>query len=206
MILWAAMENWKKILLRAAGFGAGFAVITAVIVVFVLWWSSRPPRPKPWDDKAITASYESLDTEGDANTFRFVYTLQNNTDADYRIETDSGVHLAAFLKRSQALSFSDTQNLHTDFPIYIPTKSRVRLQIHLNYPYPIKPNYQASDDEQHDFNTRVAQFVTKELGNVDGFVLLDENSKDKIVMSNGWVERAKIPMKTKTDPYAPLAK
>ena len=114
------MENWKKFLVRAVGFGAGFAVITAVIVVFVLWWSSHPPRPKPWDDRAIAASYESLDTEGDANTFRFVYTLQNNTDADYRIETDSGVHLAAFLKRSQALSSSDTQNLHTDFPIYIP--------------------------------------------------------------------------------------
>ncbi len=200
------MENWKKTLLRAAGFGAGFAVIAVVTVGSFLWWSSRPPKPKHWDDKAITAFYEGLDTEGDANTFRFVYTLQNNTDADYQIETDSGVHLAAFLKQSQALSFSDAQNLHTDFPIYIPAKSRVRLQVHLNYPYPIKPNYQASDDEQHDFNTSVAQYVTKELENVDGFVLLDENSKDKIVMSNGWTERAKMPMKTKTDLYAPLAK
>jgi hypothetical protein len=194
------METWKKTLLRAVGFGAGFAVVAAFIVAGVLWWSSRPPRVKPWDEKAITASYESLDTEGDANTFRFVYTLENNTDADYRVENDSSVHLAAFLKRSQALSFSDSKDLSTDYPLYIPAKSRVRFQIHLAYPYPIKPNYEASDDEQHDFNTKVAQYVTKELGNIDGFVLLDDGSRYKIVMPNGWAERAKMPMKVGETP------
>ncbi|MGB8477909.1 MAG: hypothetical protein WCE63_03590 [Acidobacteriaceae bacterium] len=199
------MENWKKLLLRAAGFGAGFAVIAGVILGGALWWSSRPPRPKPWDEKAITASYEGLDTEDAANTLRFVYTLQNNTNTDYRIENDSSVHLAAFLERSQALSFGDTEHLHTDYPVYVPAKSRVRFTVHLGYPYPIKPNYEASDDEQHDFNTKVAQYVTKELGNVDGFVLLDDNSKYKIVMPNGWAERAKLPMKTKQAPTSPAS-
>jgi hypothetical protein len=193
------MDNWKRILLRAAGFGAGFAVVAAFIIGAVFWWSSRPPKVKPWDDKAITASYESLDTEGDANTFRFVYTLENKTDTDYRVENDSNIHLAAFLKRSQALSFSDSKNLHTDYPIYVPAKSRVRFTVHLGYPYPIKPNYEASDDEQHDFNTKVAQYVTKELGNIDGFTLLDDNSRCKIVMPNGWAERAKLPMKAKAN-------
>lgn len=106
------MEIWKKTLLRAAGFGAGFAVVAALIVAVFLWWTSRPPKVKPWDDKAIVASYESLDTEGDENTYRFVYTLENTTDTDYRVENDSNIHLAAFLKRSQALSFSDSKNLH----------------------------------------------------------------------------------------------
>jgi hypothetical protein len=189
------MENWKKVAIRAAGFGAGFALVAFVILGTVLWWLSRPPKQKPWDDKAIVASYESLDTEGDANTFRFTYTIENKTDIDYRVENDSRVHLAAFLKRSQALSFSNSENLHADYPIYIPAKSRVRFQVHLGYPYPIKPDYNASDDVQHDFNTKVAQYVTKELGNVDGFTLLDDDHRYKIVMPNGWTERAKLPMK-----------
>ena len=189
------MEIWKKTLLRAAGFGAGFTVVSALIVAVFSWWTSRPPKVKPWDDKAIVALYESLDTEGDENTYRFVYTLENTTDTDYRVENDSNIHLAAFLKRSQALSFSDSKDLRIDYPIYVPAKSRVRFTVHLGYPYPIKPNPGAGDDEQHDFNTKVAQYVTKELGNVDGFTLLDENSRYKIVMPNGWAERAKMPMK-----------
>lgn len=191
------MENWKKIAVRAIGFGAGFALLASIILGGALWWSTRPPKPKPWDDKAIVATYEGLDTEGQANTFRFTYTLENKTDTDYRVENDSGVHLAAFLKRSQALSFSNSDNLHADYPIYIPARSRVRFQIHLGYPYPIKPDYNASDDEQHDFNTRVAQYVTKEMGNIDGFIFLDDANRYKIVMPNGWADRAKLPMKIK---------
>jgi hypothetical protein len=192
------MENWKRLAIRAAGFGAGFAVFASIILGAALWWSSRPPKQKPWNDTAVVASYESVDTEGDANTFRFTYTLENKTDTDYRVENDSRVHLAAFLKRSQSLSFSNSENLHADYPIYIPAKSRVRFQVHLGYPYPIKPDYSASDDEQHDFNTKVAQYVTKELGNVDGFTLLDDDSRYKIVMPNGWAERARQPMKVTT--------
>jgi hypothetical protein len=105
------------------------------------------------------------------------------------------MHLAVFLKRSQALGFSNTKDLHINYPVYVPARSRVRFTVHLGYPYPIKPDHEASDDEKHDFNTRVAQYVTKELGNVDGFTLLDDNSRYKIVMPNGWAERAKLPMK-----------
>ena len=99
------------------------------------------------------------------------------------------------MKWSQALSFSKSEYLHADYPIYIPAKSRVRFQVHLGYPYPIKPDYNASDDVQHDFNTKVAQYVTRELGNVDGFTLLDDDNRYKILMPNGWAERAKLPMK-----------
>jgi hypothetical protein len=196
------MENWKRILLKAAGVGGGFALVAAVVLGIVMWWSGRPAKPKPWDDKAIVASYESLDTEGEANTFHFNYTLENKTDIDYRVENDSRVHLAAFLKQSQALSFSNSENLHADYPIYIPAKSRVRFEIHLGYPYPIKPDYNASNDVQHDFYTKVAQYVTNELGNVDGFTLLDDDHRYKIVMPNGWTERAKQPMRVTCSPLS----
>jgi hypothetical protein len=50
---------------------------------------------------------------------------------------------------------------------------------------------------QHDFNTRVAQYVTKELGNIDGFEFLDDDARYKIVLPNGWADRAKMPFKVK---------
>lgn len=154
-------------------------------------------KTQAWDEKAIVASYDGLRTEGDSNTFLLIYTLENKTDVDYRVDNDSQVHLAAFLKESQAMSFSDSKTLHTDYPIYIPAKSRVRIQVLLGYPYPVKPDDNASDDAKHDFNTLVAQYVTKEFSNVDGFVMLDDIARYKIVMPNGWDERAKLPMKIK---------
>jgi hypothetical protein len=192
------MAPWKKLLLKATGVGAGFAVTTALILATVLWWSSRPPKQKPWDDKSIVASYEGLDTESDSNKLRFIYTLENKTDADYRVENDSQVHLGPFLKQFQELSFADAETMHSDYPIYIPARSRVRFELHVNYAYPIKPDSNASEDAQHDFYTKEAQFVANEMSNVDGFTLLDEGHRYKIVMPNGWAVRAKQPMRLAT--------
>ena len=176
------MAPWKKILLRATGVGAGFAIVAAIILSTVLWWSSLPPKQKPWDDKAIVASYEDLDTESDSNNLHFTYTLENRTDSDYRVDSDARVHLAAFLQQTKALSFGNSDILHADYPIYIPAGSRVRFELHVNYPYPIKPDLNAPADVQHDFYTKEAQFVTKELSNVDGFTLLDDEHRYKIVL------------------------
>jgi hypothetical protein len=108
------MDNWKRIAIRAAGFGTGFAIAAAVIVGAVVWGSSRPPKPKPWNTKAITATYDTLDTEGDANTFEFIYTLENNTDYDYRAEDENEIHLAATLRKSRSLSFDKGKILKAD--------------------------------------------------------------------------------------------
>jgi hypothetical protein len=48
------MENWKRILLRSAGCGGGFAVVLSAILGTALWWSGRPAKPKPWNTQAIT--------------------------------------------------------------------------------------------------------------------------------------------------------
>lgn len=91
-MLWApfqrmplSIQGWKRMLLRVAGFGAGFAAVSALILGFGLWWLHRPAKPKPWNTTAITASFAQLSSEGENYTIVFVYTLQNNTDADYRI-------------------------------------------------------------------------------------------------------------------------
>jgi hypothetical protein len=95
------METWKKILLRATGFGVGLAITAAVIVGLFAWWSGRPKKPQPWNKSAITASFDDVESEGEQNTLIVVYTFQNNTDTDVEITNDNSLHLGALLSVDQ---------------------------------------------------------------------------------------------------------
>jgi hypothetical protein len=193
------MVNWKKILLWAVGIGAGFALTTALIIGGFMWWSSRPPKPKPWNQNAITATYDNLGTEGEKNNFWFAYTLENHTNEDYRIDSESPeVHLAVLLRRSNnALSFGDNKDITTDYPVFIPAKKSVRFQVRITYPYTDKEDYSAPDDVRHDWETKAAIYLTKELNNVNGFALIDERTRYEINMPNGWDARAKEQLRVK---------
>jgi hypothetical protein len=57
------MQPWKRFLLIGAGLGCGFAVAGAAIIGSWLWYSSFPHAPKPWNKKAIVATYDYSDTE-----------------------------------------------------------------------------------------------------------------------------------------------
>jgi hypothetical protein len=54
------MQPWKNILLRAAGFGGGFAIVAAIIIRTAEWWSGRPAKPKPMNAHAIVGTYAGL--------------------------------------------------------------------------------------------------------------------------------------------------
>src|ERR1017187_2886645 len=87
------MENWKKILLRAAGVGAGFAVVAAILIGITLWWIGRPAKPKPWNTQAITpAGKNELEIQVRAEVFHLQpkCSLKNNTGKDYRMVAESG--------------------------------------------------------------------------------------------------------------------
>jgi hypothetical protein len=193
------MEGWKRVFVRAAGFGTGVAVIIALCGAGLYWWSQRPPKPKQWNEKAITAIYEGLDTGDDKRTLLFAYTLINQTDNDFSLSGGSTVHLGASLKQYQnSLSLDDGKLLSVDYPIYIPARRAVRFQLHLAYPYPEPDDPSASDDVRHDYRTKLAVFVAKEMGNVGGFVLMDDSTRYQIDMPNGWDERAKEPLRVES--------
>lgn len=191
------MENWKAIALKAAAFGGGFALVGAVILCVVVWWSGRPQKPKPWDTAAIAAQYEDVRTQGDNNSLAFDYTLVNNTDHDYRLADATGVHIAAHLRRSNALSFDDSGRLKTDYPIYVPARSRVRFQVILDYPIPVKDDLEAPMDVRHDNETKIAKYIVENLSNIDGLVLMDDNARYQINFPDGWTQRAKEPLRVK---------
>ena len=191
------MEPWKRIVLKAAGFGVGFAVVAALIIGTCLWWSSRPVKPKPWNKAAISASYEAILAAGKDNTVEIMFTLRNNTDQDYKVTDESSTHVGVSTRQFQVTNYQDKDFARFDYPIFVPAKSQV--QVILNVPLIMKERLRdgASDDEEHDYNTRVAQLMKVAADNVSGFVLLDDNARYEIDLPEGWTERAGMPMKVK---------
>jgi len=179
---------WKQILLRSVGFGAGFAIMLCIIVGLFVWYRERPKPPKPWSKQAITAEYDYVSSDDDNKIF-FYYTVQNNTESDYRLESDTQVELAARLKEEKAFD-SSGKVVTLDYPVFIPAKGRVRLKVKIPYTYP-QHDKQETSDELHDHYNKVAQFLTKEASNLDGFVLFDTMNKYEIDFPTGWEKEAK---------------
>ena len=165
----------------------------------LLWYSSRPKPPKPWDNHAVVAEYDYVTTQGDANNIAVYYTLQNNTDFDYEVNLAGQIQLAAKLGRENSLSInkSGDNNLTGDFPVFVPAHGRARFGLHLKYPYGEKYDSNASEDERYDFGTKLAKYMTSELSNLDGFVILDQTRRYKIEFPNGWKARSHEPLRVK---------
>ncbi len=198
------VEGWKKWFWRSAGFGAGVAFILVIIIGGAIWWYDRPKPPKPWNTKAITAEYDYVSTEGEKNSIVFYYTLVNNTELDYRVSNGSDVDLSIRLARENSISQEakgDDNLMRGDFPIFVPAHGRARFGIHITYPYSEKYDDKATDDEKHDWGTKLAKYITNELGNVDGFAIFDSIDRYELVFPNGWKERAKEPLRVKPPHY-----
>jgi hypothetical protein len=77
--------NWKRLILAAAGFGAGFAAFVAAIGAGVYWYANRP---KPWNKSALTATFATLefDTRPQATSYKvdLLYDVQNTTQQQLR--------------------------------------------------------------------------------------------------------------------------
>ena len=183
--------SWKRLFIKAAGVGAGFALILSILASAGIWYMNRPKPPKPWDTKAITAEYIDADVEGDKNTLVFNYTLQNNTEFDYRVADTIGITVGAKLKRENSLSLGGSGSFSLDYPIFVPAHGRTRFRIHLpEYPYEQHEKPNASDDEEHDFYTRLAQYLTNHTTNLNGFFVFDDNKRYEILLPSGWEKRA----------------
>ncbi len=130
-----SMTSLKKLTVISMSFGVGFAITIALVLGAFFWYQNKPKPPKPWDENAITATYDSVDTEGKNNTIFFSYTLENNTNLDYSIDGLSNMVLLAKLKKQDSLSGRRNDEwLKPDPSIFIPSKERFRFLIHLAYP------------------------------------------------------------------------
>src|SRR5579885_1176574 len=107
------MKGWQNILLKSAGFGGGFALIVISAIGVWSWYKNRPPKQKPWDAKAIVATFdyadkESADPSGETapkfDSIVAYYTLENTTDTDYHMPTTDLLEIDGRLKHEKSLS------------------------------------------------------------------------------------------------------
>jgi hypothetical protein len=56
----SVVDGCLVIMAVGAGFGAGAAIAMAGILAMTAWYLTRPRPPRPWDQKAITASFADL--------------------------------------------------------------------------------------------------------------------------------------------------
>ncbi len=63
----------------------------------------------------------------------------------------------------------------------MPAKKRVRFAVHLNYPYSTKEKENADLDERKKYRQAVEKYINDEMGNLDGFDLLNETNRYEIV-------------------------
>jgi hypothetical protein len=186
------MQLWKSVFLRSAGFGVGFAITISCIAGFWFWNNERPKPAKPWNKSAIIAEYDYIDPEGEKDYLVFHYVLQNDTDSDYRIESDTGVQITIKMKKEKGFgAFSSPEFTTTNFPVFVPAKSRVWIALTIPYPYSVKLKEKANSEERKLYQTGVTKFVSEELPNLDGFVLFDNTNRYEIDFPNGWEQRTK---------------
>lgn len=190
------MPAWKRILLKSIGMGIGVGVGLAPAVGLYAWYSSRPVPPKPWDSKAITATFVTADTTGDDSHLRFRYILENHTNQDYRVRT-SDLYLSAVLQEQSTLTGSGNGAVKFDEDaIFLPTNDHEQVEIELpSYGYAgvKRPANTASDEEYEKYRDAVKKYVNENLPRLNGFAAFDEANRYRINFPNGWQVASESP-------------
>jgi hypothetical protein len=178
----------KRIVLISASAGAGAALMASLIAGGLLWYSSRPERPKPWNSKAIVATFDYPGVEGDVGkrTIVLYYTLENTTDYDYRMPKRDQLDINGRLSRENSLTAGGTISIDED-ENFFPAKQRRRFAVHLGYPINVDlgPDAKTREDYRRQWQI-IANFMKAELTNLNGFVIFDPSQRFQIDFPNGW--------------------
>lgn len=185
-------EGWKKWFWRSAGFGFGITTALALSIGVWIWYSSRPKPPKPWNTKAIVATYYRA-IEIEDRKLRFEYVLENTTDADFRIEEYEKPSLAARLEDPDSLTGFGSENFKIRLPVYVPTKQKSIVYIEMpDYGFKGGPlSSSATPEEKKTQRLAVATHITENMSNLNGFVLFDESARYEIDFPKGWKDEKK---------------
>lgn len=168
------MQLWKKILLGAAGFGGGFAVVSAIIFGAILWWSYRPVKPKPMNPNAITAKFSGMAMGIREETLHLTvtYSLHNTTDRDYTLPS-----LGEMMVVNPENKGLDTfEGITWDTTSRIPLGQTVNLKF--DVPYALS-SYNKTAADLTDLKAEV-EFIKNRLKEIDGFRFFDYSERYEI--------------------------
>lgn len=173
--------RWKGLVLTGFSAEVGIALTISVVGGLAYWYQARP---RPWNTSAIKAEFDRVDVSHE-NKIEFYYTLENLTDFDYRLENSRGIHLTGRLTEQGSLSdFREYEKI--EYPVFVPAKQRVSFRIEIPYSYPVKEKDNAGPGERETWRKGLKAYLNQEFGNLDGFVLFDENYRYQIIFPKGW--------------------
>jgi hypothetical protein len=180
-----SMATWKRVVLIAAGFGAGFALCVAVIGGAFYWYSTRP---KPWNKNALKATFATIEfgTRPQEASYKveFLYVVENTTERNYNFNS-SNFTLLAVLADGNALSKEfghyQAEDPRLDGPAFIPAHGKARVHVLVAYEYPSEWTPQEKNDVK-----KVIETFNRRLRELTGFVAYDQISHYEIDMPEGW--------------------
>lgn len=179
------MENWKRILLRAAGVGGGFAVAAAVILGIAVWWSARPAKPKPRNTQAITPAGKNeleIQTRGEVFHLQPKCSLKNNTGKDYRMAGESGTLMSVNPDNGGLEKLDDAT---WDHNIVIPAWQIVNVKFDISYNL---SEYGETASNLADFN-KLTAFADKRMKRIKDLKFFDYIERYEIDCPNSWMDK-----------------
>jgi hypothetical protein len=176
------MQPWKKILLRAVGFGAGFALVTGILFAGIAWWSSRPQKPKAWNTAAIKATYSGFYVSDDSY-YTFRYSLRNDTDSDYTAEEGESFSVSARTIEGDLAQCEKCILIKR--PFFIPAHDSLQLTVVFKYKYP-DTLVAISGDEKKVLQEKERKYLLDEYSRLNGFTIFDTSKHYKIDLPAGW--------------------
>jgi hypothetical protein len=171
------MPNWKWVMLRSAGFGAGFSVLMFLILIGWNAYQARPKIPEPWNTAAITVERQAVfSASEDGKWLVCSYFVKNTTFKDYRLENTSPIILAVrgdgFLSRP-----APEAAMRADLPWFVPASQTGMFTIRLRISdIPVRQ----VNDSDSTYNQRVQQYVLQRFKDFDAVVLFDEENRYQI--------------------------
>jgi hypothetical protein len=175
----------KSIFLKAAGFGAGFAICFVVLACAVYWYMHRQ---RPWNANALKGTFAglSIQTQPQNRDYKLdlQFDIENATNRDYDFNpynltlmcvTPSGNSL------SKEVGNYESGEASLDGPSFIPAHGKGRITIHLAYFYPNEFTPQDKGDA-----AKVGSSVGRRLKEINGLVLFDKSLSYRIELPSGW--------------------
>jgi len=178
------MNNWRRLFVRAAGFGFGTGIALGLIIGAFTWYRYRP---KPWNEHALTATFTTMSfkTQPSETSYavEFDYDIQNNTDSTYRLNPDSLVVMARSSTGSLTKEWGNYQTSDATLsgPAFIPAHSKAGVIMRTTYQYPSE--FAAADK---DDATKVVKSFNRRLAELTGFFIFDEALHYRIDLDASW--------------------
>jgi hypothetical protein len=167
--------------LRAAGFGAGFALVGAIILGLCVWWLDRPVKPKPWNSHAITPGGKNqleIQVRGEVFYLEPTCDWKNNTASDYSVP-DSGTVMRVDVDNGGLEKLDDAT---WGKNIVIPAGQTVNVKLDL--PYTLS-DYGETASSLSDFS-KLSAFADKRMKGIRDLKFFDYSERYEIDCPDSW--------------------